>query len=64
MNVKEFFEMVCFNEYHNIRLKSDKTDLVITEFSKITDNVDEELLNAKIKNFATDWYKKIYILWI
>ena len=56
--------MVFLNEYHNIRVKSSETDKTITEFSRSTEVKDESLLDKEIKEFATDWEKRIYILWV
>ena len=61
MKVNEFFEMVRWNEYHNIRLKCTKSDCILTEFN---DEVPTKYADMQIKGFATDWYEKIYILWI
>lgn len=61
MTVQQFFDMIFCNEYHNIRLKSQETDKSLVEFSN---GVPDEFSNQEIKGFATDWYEKIYILWI
>ena len=64
MTVGQFYDMVFLNEYHNIRVKSSETDKTITEFSRSTEVKDESLLDKEIKEFAPDWEKRIYILWV
>lgn len=61
MTVSDFFDMVFTNEYHNIRLKSSEKDKTITEFSN---GVPDKYADSVINGFATDWDKRIYILWI
>lgn len=64
MTIKQFYDMVFLNSYHNIRVKSSETDKVIAEFSKTTGKKAQSLLDKEIKEFATDWEKRIYILWV
>lgn len=62
--VREFFEKVALNEYHNIRLKSEKTDCSLCEFNDYKGLDSCGYADDTIKEFATDWNKRIYILWV
>lgn len=62
--VGEFFDKVFLNEYHNIRVKSSDTDTILYEFDNISDMERYGVANETIKDFATDWNNRIYILWI
>lgn len=62
--VDDFFEKVFLNEYHNIRIKSSENDQVICEFDNHEGMQRYEVADKAIKEFATDWKNKIYILWI
>jgi hypothetical protein len=61
MSVKEFFEMIRWNEYHNVRLIDNDIDKVIIEFS---DEAPSRYACETIKGFASDWEHRIYIIWI
>lgn len=62
--VGEFFEKVFLNEFHNIRIKSADKDSVICEFANMLDMERYGVENMEIKDFATDWENRIYILWV
>lgn len=62
--VKEFFEKVFLNEYHNIRVKSSDTDKVICEANSLEDIIFFGVEDKTINDFATDWEKRTYILWV
>lgn len=61
MSVREFFEMVRWNEYHNVRLKDKESDNALVEFS---DDVPDMYGSKIISGIASDWEAHIYILWI
>lgn len=61
MLVEEFFEMIRWNEFHNVRLKDEKSDITLAEFS---DDVPEMYGSKTIRGIASDWDARIYILWI
>lgn len=64
MTVRAFYDMVFLNKYHNIRVKASETDKVIVEFDRARGEKVKSILDKEIREFATDWENRIYILWV
>ena len=64
MTVEQFYEMVMFNQYHNIYVKSEASDEIIYTIKTVDDLMRCPYSHNFIKNFATDWETRFYILWV
>lgn len=64
MTVSQFYDMIMFNRYHNIYIKSEETDEIIDIIVSASQLVTCLYSDCEIKGFATDWETRFYILWV
>lgn len=64
MTVLEFMRMIEFNESHRIRVKDSEGEHIILETSDFA-TVEKSIVRyLEIKEFSTDWFNRVYILWV
>ena len=64
MTVSQFYDMVMFNQFHNIYVKSQETDGKIDTIISVEHLENSPFKDHEIKGFATDWETRFYILWV
>ena len=64
MTVSQFYDMIMFNEFHNIYVKSEETDGKIDTIIRAEQLDNSPFKDCEIKGFATDWENRFYIIWV
>lgn len=64
ITVSQFYEMVMLNEWHILEIKSHDTDAKIDGIIRVEHLENSPYKDYEIKHFATDWNKRVYILWV
>ena len=64
MTISQFYDMVMFNQHHNIYVKSELTDGIVDIITSVHQLEKSRYKDSEIKGFATDWETHFYIIWV